>query len=309
MLNLSLIKKFIRGTFGIMSLTLLFVGIKSCQSNEEGKFNPMDKSIQARFAICKDIAAYHSGGLEFVYNQLKGQKNIQRISGDVEHTFIKNAIIEYMSQEKVRSRMEQFENQICLETKSILRSDNQEIPEYVVFIINILENILEQDAIESAKSVIYQALASSTFGSFSETEQNEILLLFAIFIDSVDYWSENLAYWDAIDEETDILRSGGEEETYLGGGEQTVGLDIKRLLVIGVCDVQGAANQGYWDAFKYGLGGAAVGLLGGTLATVGMGAATGAIGGYVAGGIQGAVDYSAVAAKATNTDEKLEEAD
>ena len=290
--NLPLFNTFVKAVSGLMFLNLLLLSIyafNSCQSNqEEDKFVQADQSIQERFAISKEIASYHSDGLKFVYNQLKLQKNILQTSGDVKDEFIRNATAEYMSQEKVHSRMAQFENQIRLEELKIsLRSDNQEIPESLIFLDNILENVKDQKSIESIESIIEQAFASAEFASFSETEQNEILLMFAVFLDSMGYWSENLADWLNMSN-TNNFRSQQLNETDIEA--MSAENKWKMYVFTAVCDMIGGNNGGTVGSIAGGLGGAAGGAVGG-LFVGGVGAVPGAIaggvGGIVAGGVSG----------------------
>jgi len=300
MSNLPLFKKFVNDMFRLMSLNLLVVGFicvfNSCQSNyEEDKPLQADKSILERFAIAKEIANYHSEGLKFVYNQLKGQKSILQMGRDVKNEFIQQSVAEYMSEEKIQSRISQFENQICLEKQDVFfRSGNQEPPETLIFFISVMENITDENAIEP---IIEQALASDKFNSFSEAEQNEVLLMLAVFMDSVDYWSENLEDWNDLKNVTSNFRSG--EVTNAGGGEIVEDVRWKYIFVTGLVDAIGGSN----GAIKEGLIGAAGGAGGGALGGIlfgGLGAGPGAfvggvscgVGGMISGYINGAINAS-----------------
>ena len=184
--------------------------------------------------------------------------------------------------------MTQFENQIRLDKQKIsLRSDNQEIPESMIFLGNIMEIIKDQKSIESMELIIEQEFASAKFASFSETEQNEVLLMLAVFLDSMGYWSDNLADWLNMSN-TNNFRSQI-DDIYI---DLTNEDNWKTFVITAVCDMIGGNTGGAAGAISTGTVGAIGGAIGGLFAGgigAGPGAMVGGVGGAVGGGFVGFV--------------------
>ncbi|MDR0865410.1 MAG: DUF223 domain-containing protein [Candidatus Symbiothrix sp.] len=275
---------------------LSFILIFAACSNEESVIDNQEVlSIQERYALTKQIAVYHSQGLDFAYNKLNdlrkaqglnaSEKFFRNISEQEQMAMINSIVSEFVSQEAVLSNLNEFDTKINfkrtadMSNNGILRSsDNDEDP--LIKLFSFFDNVVDQTAdTDLLKSLISNAISSEEFTLFSEVEQNELLALFAIFDDSSKYWSENGEKWNnLIDGESGVLRSSSV------GDDNNIDPDMA-LSKVGKADAIGYFIGGLGGT----IGGAITGAVGGAIAGGGVGAAPGAVVGGAVGGAAGAI--------------------
>jgi hypothetical protein len=210
----------------IIVLLSLILGYTTCSNDNEMVPANTDEngvlSIEERYAITKEIATYHSEGLNFAYNKLKEIREIEKLSSS--EVFLRdeskedqlaliNAVVnEFMSQELV-SNLSKFDSKIKFINaentiqENAFRSDNEN-EEKIIKIFSFFDNIVNTITdLSLLELTIQNAINSEEFASFSEIEQNELLAMFAVFEDSANYWSKNSGKWDELLEGENNLRT------------------------------------------------------------------------------------------------------
>jgi hypothetical protein len=289
--------------FDIIVLLFVVIMFNAC-SNEEST-SPQysldqELSIAERFSICKEIAIYHSEGLKFAYDKLKNIQKDQLYSSEhffysatqEEKKIVINSIVkEFMSQKQITDNLSKFDNKFQLRrTNDItsnmgLRSNIQS--KALTFFDNSVENVTSQTLVEP---IIETAIDSKEFASFSEIEQNEVLFMFAIFMDSSEYWGDNLENWFVAGRPEDPIPPADPAKWWI------------KVLVCAMMDSRGGTIGSLAGAAGGAAGGAVIGSLAGGVGAV-PGAVGGAIGGGVSGGIAGAITASLDACSLVVTDD------
>jgi len=280
--------------FTILGVSLLFIAtlfiVYSCSNeiNDSTKGDDEQRvlSITERYSICKTVAIYHSEGLDFAFNKIKKAREEQgsrgtisflRSSSDDDKLSIVNDIVtEFMTQEQISQNIAKFDSFLNLErTKSIdevsLRSAEEEKASVISFFENVVSEASAKGSSENLEAYIENVINTSEFASFSEIEQNELLLMFAIYIDSSNYWSKNIIEWSRICRGHDAPRLRSDDSLW----------DL-------ICHYASVDGKG---AVIGGTAGAIGGAVGGAMAG-GVGAGPGAIAGGVGGAVSGAVAAS-----------------
>ena len=276
-------------------------------SNEESNSFQLETSIMERFATCKEVAVYHSAGLDFAYNKLKEMKkmNLSRnlffnVSAKEKVTLINSLTAEFVSQQYVVSNLSAANEKIDLlavekifgKEVSFRSSDGSELSQDVLKLCDYFDSVIDRIAGPSeVNSIIENAIQSTEFTIFSADEQNTLLMMFAIYEDSSVYWEENLDNWKELinsDKSGTNLRAGGTTTS----DDSVIGEDG---LKIWKADALGGAIGIVSGAIGGAIGGAVIGSLAGGVGA-GPGAIAGGIGGAVSGGIAGALSASITAA-------------
>lgn len=280
----------------IASLFCSILFFSACSNEEtdqiQANSDPVSLSIIERFAICKEVAVYHSKGLEFAYNKIKSSTDektlpaLRNVTRQGKMELINGIVTDFISNEPIRTNLLKYDCNINLNNRnaintqnSILRSgDSQDVPRIFTFFDHIVD-VDKATNTASIQSLIESAINSEEFESFSEEEQNELLLMFAIFEDSSNYWTAHLNRWNNLvnrkNDNTTLLRSG---ETVLADD-----IDIINDASIWKADAIGAIAGGVGGA----IGGAIAGAFAG-----GVGAGPGAIAGGVGGAVSCAIASS-----------------
>ncbi|MDR3217619.1 MAG: hypothetical protein LBU22_01340 [Dysgonamonadaceae bacterium] len=286
-------------------VTLLFsvLLIGSCTNEEQQTNNEAQQisSIQKRYAIAKNIAVYHSKGLDFAYGKLQdlvkaqGSNFLRSASAKQEkEVILADIMTEFFSQAHIKSELSAFDSEFNLKKLpdvggTSLRSGDLEAINlnkekcYFRFYKAASKSIdlSSEELLARFDKIIY----SKEFLSLTEVDQNEFLMMLAIHDDSSNYWENHLTEWKRLKEDGIQLRGFWS--------------DLKRLavetVVIAITDSNGAVYVGSLGAVAGGAGGAVFGSFGG-LAGIGVGAAAGAAGGFVYGIVYGSIDASLGAA-------------
>ncbi|MDR3339280.1 MAG: hypothetical protein LBT25_04130 [Candidatus Symbiothrix sp.] len=283
-------------------VTLLFsvLLIGSCTNEEQQANNEAQQivSVQKRYAIAKDIAVYHSMGLDFAYSKLQnlvkaqGPNFLRSASAKQEkEVILADIMTEFFSQAQIKSELSAFDSKFLLKKLpdaggTSLRSGDQEAINlnkekcYFRFYKAASKSIdlNSEELLARFDKIIY----SKEFLSLSEADQNEFLMMLAIQEDSSNYWENHLAEWKQLKADGVQLRGG-------------FWYDLKRavceVMVIAITDSNGSVRAGTLTALASGVGGAVVGAFGGFAGAV-AGAGTGAMGGFAFGVVYGALDAS-----------------
>jgi hypothetical protein len=263
--------------FGFISTVLLM--FISCTQEESVNFQSntgKDTSIAERFAICKEIAIYHSEGLKFIYDKLYSNVN----QGE-RNTTTHSIVAEFMSQEHIKAGLSKYGGKLNLEEINAANPTvsfrggglTQTTP------ISILENTVKNiESIAEIEPRIEAAFSTKEFLSLPEAEQNQLLLMFAVYMDSFNYWNENILDWvDPDDHDLHPSRSWKAWAVFIGA--------------VALADAKGGTISGAAGAAGGAAGGAVTGAIAGGIGA-GAGAAGGAVGGGVAGGVSGAITAS-----------------
>jgi hypothetical protein len=203
-----------RKTINVLVLFLFILGFSTC-SNEGTPESQDFLSIQERYEITKEIASYHSDGLDFAYNklmeirkneELNPSKVFFRNESKEEKMILINTIVnDFVLQEKVVSNLAKYNNKINLGkfkktdfNQVNLRSENGlELGSDVIKLLSFFDSIVDS-TVETGEPVIELAVRSEKFASFSEDEQNKLLMMFAVFEDSSKYWEEKTGSWEEL---------------------------------------------------------------------------------------------------------------
>jgi hypothetical protein len=281
-----------------VTVFLFCVIIFAACSNEESASNQTNSSVADRFATCKEAAVYHSQGLDFAYNQFKTMNKGERVrmfrntSNQEKLAFINSSVREFMSQEKIVSKVSVLNKRINLENyerealnQKILRSSGDiELSPAILKLCSFFDSVVDKVTdISAIKPAIESAIRSEEFASFSEEEQNELLMMLAVYEDSSKYWEENIGDWVEFlgGENSDgVLRSSINTTTT----NPAENFDIEEAKISGwKADGAGFLGGAIFGAIKGGIIGAAAG---------GVGAGPGALAGGLIAGVEGAIASS-----------------
>jgi|GEM_PF-3095703 len=266
----------------VFYFVLILIGtyFSSCSDSEQDLYsNERAITIEERYQLSKDFAELHSKGLDFVYQDLykhNTNSNLLRASESDYAELMGVSLAEFLSQEQAIATISDFNQKMNFREKSMaLRSsdDNQDILEVLSFFDQAVDNI---DNFLSPEFEIYQIIGSPEFAALSEVEQNQLLVLFAIFDDSANYWEESIEGWNDLfnDENNVATRSVG---TIPNSVQVSANRTIAKADAIG--GLSGA------------IGGGISGAIGGAFAGP-KGALAGGIGGFIGGGVGGAISAS-----------------
>ncbi|MCL2596647.1 MAG: hypothetical protein FWD66_03110 [Paludibacter sp.] len=156
--------------------------------------NAATAAVNERYATAKQIAAYHSAGLEYVYNILKGDgqilKNLYNADEKQRAEILLKITAEYVSKSDVKATLERLSKSFPTQDAGNFKNTNA--PKSANYFDGVVDNIANENLREDAFT---KAMNSKEFTAFSEPEQNDILLMFAIYADSYQYWNGNLKKW------------------------------------------------------------------------------------------------------------------
>lgn len=237
------------------------------------------QTVLGKFTLCQELALFHSRGLEYSIEKFSQDASYREATKDQKIAMITLATSDFSSQEAVFSTLRSFEAKISLNMpENVLRSANNDSTD--VALINILtyfdsvvDKIIDASLVHSA---ILSTIKSEEFLAFPEAKQNVLLLMFAIYENSSQFWSDN----------SNILAS------------------VPGVLKAGVIDdyeseTDDDANRRIWKADAVGglaglIGGGIAGAITGSFAG-GAGAISGGMTGAVGGAIGGAISGSLTA--------------
>lgn len=141
-------------------------------------------------------------------------------------------------------------------------------------LLGYFDKIVDQVTdISSIESIILTSIKSEEFASFSEEEQNALLMMLAVYQDSANYWEENFDEWKEL----------------LGENEANGDLRADIIVARNEAEIDEALKKNGWKADG---AGALGGLLGGAFFGSALGPAgtvVGAVGGAIEGAIVGSV--------------------
>jgi hypothetical protein len=239
------------------------------------------KDVDSRFLIAKEVATLHSDGLKFAYNQLE---KIQELQPNYLEDISESELIEfctrlgsdYMKQSEVTSSLLVFSNKLLFPETA-----NTQV---FVFTDKIYEDILAKDAdYGMIEEIIEAAIKSNEFFNFTEAEQNNLLLSFAIFLDSYEYWAYSLDSWLSLSNVENDMQRMVVPKVQL----KKIPKWLLNVIYIAHNDANGGLAGGVGGAIAGAVGGAITGP--GVLVSTGAGCAGGAIGGAVVASIGAAV--------------------
>ena len=287
--------------FNLAISLLLVVVFYSCSNEEISQIQfeeePEVMSLSQRYNIAKEIAVYHSQGLEFALTRLKSIKSeddlgfstafLRSSNSEKRENLVSDVVLEFMSQETIVSDFSRYEN-FRLEDNSkgeFLKSSLNESGKISSFFDETVKNASDL-TMNELEALLEKAISSDEFSNFSEADQNLLLLTFAIFIDSANYWESNLQEWKKSFHNS---QNSPQLRGWWGDLWDTV-------VDYAITDAKGAV--------AWGLAGAAGGAVGGSFAG-GAGAVPGALAGGAAGAVGGAVGNSVE--KALGDEEEVNE--
>ena len=275
--------KFITSVF----IVIIFVYFCSCSNTDVEQKLPDDDiptlSLQERYQSCKDLSKLHSDGLDAAYSALladsrtgsssrlrsvsNGSNNIEEIA-----KIAGASITEFLSQEQAQATITDFNRKVKLQQPSgtnLLKSSGDKMDNSNVLSLfdNTVGSLTEFSAVEQS---IEETMYSDEFTALSEEEQNQLLLIFALFDDSSEYWTENSDNWNAL---------------FAGGNGQS---GFEPIVTVSNSIVKADAIGGGVGAIGGAIGGGIAGAIGGVFFG-GAGAIPGAISGAVLGAIRGGI--------------------
>jgi hypothetical protein len=253
------------------------------------KASSSQNAVEQRFEMAKKLAVFHSDGLKYAFEKLSyiqmehSQTNyLQNISREERITLFSNIATNYLNQNSVA--ISEYADIFKLSDEF----NSKLVDYYDKIMLNILYEFKNHMSVEKVETAFENILKSNDFASFSETEQNRIILSFAIFLDSFHYWNYNYAKWNQA--------FGGEKVIIEDGPIIPVGTDgfriptwVGRIIYIALTDSREGTLGIVAGAAGGAAGGAVVGALAGAGAGAGPGAGIGAIGGGVSGGVVNAI--------------------
>ena len=229
--------------------------------------NAATASVKERYETAKQIAVYHSAGLEYVFNVFKKDgKLLQEVvsNKDEKQTaeVVLKVIVSHVSKSDVSAALERLSKNFP--TQDAGNFKNTTMPKSVVYFDKVVDNIRDESLYEDAFA---KAMDSKEFTAFSEPEQNDILLMFAIYADSYQYWTGNLNNWSNLT--VSVLPPSD---------KPLIESNLKKFSWrnVGKADAAGAIGGAVGGAIGGAIAGSAVG---------GVGAIPGAIGGALAGAV------------------------
>lgn len=311
-------------TLSFVCGVLLLIMLVSCEKNSDK--NPFKdqgeierkRSLLARYDTAKKIAKYHSDALRYTYGQLeksqelRSKGNLRALSAFNLDRIVGESVVSFFKQDSILLNMDNFRSfkipdiQDAKSASSLRTSDlldcNANLKSIMSFLFKTTDQISHTTTGEKIIDLFNQAILSDEFAFFSEEEQNQLLIMFSIFIDSAQYWDAHLVDWcnlfnPQIENAAYVnLRIGGDSEISTNSSDELETeirwFDEFKELVL--CDVIGAAQP-----FSTAEVGAVVGsAVGGGIAGLGgglVGAGLGAVGGATGAGITIVVSHAASA--------------
>ncbi|MDR1654245.1 MAG: hypothetical protein LBS01_11500 [Prevotellaceae bacterium] len=272
-----------KSIFSIFAMVLATV-FTSCEKNENfSRQNTSQTTLMERFEVAQKAAGFHSGVLSAVFDtiqELKRTKGVdfvrQSFLYEQEGEILDRVFAVYFG-ESVAQELCQFNsfplvNNLPKEDrgKVLIKSveaNTSEIAHLTDFYSSTVSDCMDLDA--NRRNIISAINSQEIASAFSEEEQNTLLLMFAVFIDSYNYWTENINEWDGLFEV-------GQEPENPDLPSTPEGLKIlKKIVALAMIDGQGIIDNKR-DIFKAALAGAGSGALIG-LGAGGVNAATGAL--------------------------------
>lgn len=296
----------------VFNLSMLFFCVfiyTTCSKEESNSFKSEEASIIERVASCKDIASYHSEGLDFAYNKLKEikrsnpSKNLfHKVSREDKMILINSLSVEFVSQQKVVSELSEANKKIDFlmpentsNNEVVLRSsDGSKLTPNIKKIYDFFDSVINSVSYGNMQDdfIFENIIKSAEFIAFSTEEQNTLLLMLAIYDDSSKYWGENINNWKQLINEDNpniSLRSSVEGEL------DDISLDDDLKLKLFTADAVGGVIGAYSGGVGGLIGGAIIGSFAGGVGA-GPGALAGGAAGAITGGIAGAISASITAA-------------
>jgi hypothetical protein len=179
----------------LAALLLLAGFILSCTNDDIVKRESANQlTVAKRFAIAKEASVFHSGGLDFAFSKIQGEKeqNIlkaAKISSDTNQvkTLVSDILTEYFSKDSIIEFLSSINSIFPLSSEQIsesseLKSDSEHLHSSRVldFFKKTVKDMAKLQANER-KSLIEAAIETSEFTNLTEEEQNLLLLTFAIY--------------------------------------------------------------------------------------------------------------------------------
>lgn len=93
------------------------------------------------------------------------------------------------------SRLEMLVNKYDMKGGAVTRSPEQSTDEFVAFIEESLASFEDIHDVELLKTKINQLVDGTEFGEYTKEDQDHILFVFAIYVDSYTYWKDNIDKW------------------------------------------------------------------------------------------------------------------
>lgn len=182
-----------------------FAVLLSCSRDNLGSSIQEETAIFSKFDDFKEIAKIHSEGLDYFYNEYikNGQINAlnTRSSEYLNESLKKECntsaeVFVERHKQKISEFPHDFHQYLNL-TRSTqnLKEEEKEtsLHSFIETVMDKLDNIIK---VEDVEDMIKQEFLSIEFLAFGESEQNLIMGALAVYIDSFDYWKNNLGTWN-----------------------------------------------------------------------------------------------------------------
>ncbi len=266
-------KKILRSTIAMLLAIITFASCTNDDSSIEQKVESKT-SITSKLAQYREIAKYHSEGLEYAYDHLLGpnktrtEVDLAEMNCNQRFELIKKVTNDYIATKDFPSD---------LIVTSTTRSDTDFIPfsevrpevrEFIDYIEQFLLNVDSGNTISENVNELMSSLNNNDyFNSLSEIDQQAFMMYIVVFEDSYLYWVNNVNSWPA-----------GEQQTRFNPN------DLKRWWNRNRYVVRADAVGGIAGTIGGFVGGVVGGAIAGTLICPGLGTVAGAL--YV-GGVAG----------------------
>lgn len=171
----------------------------SCKT--ENTISNKNDATSQKFAEFEEAAKLHSDALAIFYDDILGDSDITRsiVSGNFTKEDIEQHSISAINKAaNINDHgITTLANKYQIGTV-ITKSDATDIEpseEMLKFVDAAIEELICLNNLDETKNAINNFFLKSEFSTFTDEEQNHIMLLFGVYLDSFSYWDANIDVW------------------------------------------------------------------------------------------------------------------